>query len=120
MNQKQCNIYPFLKAVRGCWHNALFVKCGHDNCPYGQATPCKGYLLAVDADGTPLLMPADKLQLLTGESIEPEGCRAVLNKQAFETVYSLYIEWHTTFSTGCPLLQLYQTSYSNSCGMDMD
>ena len=59
--------------------------------------------MAVDADGSPILMPAKVLKQISGESIEPEECRAVLGKQTFETVYGLYIEWHTKSSTDCPL-----------------
>ena len=105
MNQQHCNIYPFLKAVRGCWHNALFIKCEHTVCPHGQSPPCGGFLMAVDADGSHV----------AHESIEPEECRAVLGKQTFETVYGLYIEWHTISSTDCPLLELCQTSHQCRC-----
>lgn len=68
--------------------------------------------MAVDADGSPILMPVNVLRQLSGESIEPEECRAVLGKQAFESVYGLYIEWHTIFSE-CPLLELCQ--FSDQC-----
>ena len=115
MKNKKCKMYPFLKAVRGNWHNALFIKCDYDVCPHSQAPPCEGFLLTIDADGTPILMPVRILQQSSGESIEPEECRAVLNKQAFEAVYSLYIEWHTVSSIGCPLLELCKISGENSC-----
>lgn len=115
MDQKKCNVYPFLKAVRGCWHNALFIKCEHTVCPHSQSPPCDGFLMAVDADGSPILMPAKLLQKLSGESIEPEGCQAVIGKRAFESVYGLYIEWHTVSSTGCPLLELCRASDNYHC-----
>ncbi len=115
MDQKKCNVYSFLKAVRGCWHNALFIKCGHAVCPHDQSPPCEGFLMAVDADGSPILMPAKLLQKLTGEPIEPEGCRAVIGKQTFESVYGLYIEWHTVSSTDCPLLELCRISDRCRC-----
>lgn len=112
MNQKNCKIYPFLKAVHGCWHNALFIKCEYDTCPHGQSPPCEGYLMAVDADGSPIFMPVNIMRQLSGESIEPEECQAVLGKKAFEAVCGLYIEWHT-ISSGCPLLELCQ--FSDQC-----
>ena len=115
MNQQHCNIFPFLKAVRGCWHNALFIKCEHTVCPHSQSPPCGGFLMAVDADGSPILMPVKVLKQISGESIEPEECRAVLGKQTFEIVYGLYIEWHTVSSTDCPLLELCQTSHQCRC-----
>ena len=45
--------------------------------------------MAVDADGSPILIPVKVLKQVSGESIEPEECRAVLGKQTFETVYGL-------------------------------
>ena len=68
--------------------------------------------MAVDADGSPILMPVNVLRQLSGESIEPEECRAVLGKQAFESVYGLYIECHN-ISSECPLLELCQ--FSDQC-----
>ena len=59
MNQSNCKLYPFLKATRGNWHNALFVKCTHSICPHGHSAICKGFLFTADADGTPLLVDAE-------------------------------------------------------------
>ena len=115
MNQQHCSIYLFLKAVRGCWHNALFIKCEHDICPHGQSPPCEGFLMAVDADGSPIFMPVNILRQMSGESIEPEECRAVLGKKTFEVVYGLYIEWHTISSSGCSLQELCQISDKCCC-----
>lgn len=70
--------------------------------------------MAVDADGSPILMPVNVLRQLFGESIEPEECCAVLWKKTFEAVYGLYIEWHT-ISSGCPLLELCQFSDKSHC-----
>lgn len=71
--------------------------------------------MAVDADGSPILIPVKVLKQVSGESIEPEECRAVLGKQTFEAVYGLYMEWHTVSSTGCPLLELCQASNQCHC-----
>ena len=108
MNQTKYILYPFLQAVRGNWRNALFLKCCTDICPYGQDSPCEGYLLTANADGTPLLMPVRYFRLLTGESVAEEECRGILTRQAFEAAYTLYIEWHTLSSRCCPLKQLCQ------------
>lgn len=115
MKEKTCKIYPFMKAVHGNWHNALFIKCEHALCPHGQSPPCEGFLMAIDADGTPILMPTKTLKQIFDESIEPEDCQAVLGKQTFEAVYGLYIEWHTVSSINCPLLELCQISSENCC-----
>lgn len=108
MDQNNYLLYPFLQAVRGNWRNALFLKCGRDGCPYGRVTLCEGFLMTATADGTPLLMPVRYFRMLTGESVEPEECQGILKCQAFEAVYSLYIEWHNTSSRECQLRQLCQ------------
>ena len=87
MDSKKCKIYPFLKAVRGNWHNAMFIKCEYTVCPHGQSSPCEGLLMTADADGSPILIPAKIMKHLSGESIEPEECKTVLGKQTFEAVY---------------------------------
>ncbi len=71
--------------------------------------------MAVDADGSPILMPVNILRQMSGESIEPEECRAVLGKKTFEVVYGLYIEWHTISSSGCSLQELCQISDKCCC-----
>lgn len=110
MNQKKYKLYSFLKAVRGNWHNALFIRCEYTVCPHGQPSPCEGFLMTVDADGSAILIPAKIMKHLSGESIESGECRTVISKQTFEAVYSLYIEWHTLSSINCPLLELSQIS----------
>lgn len=108
MDQNNYLLYPFLQAVRGNWRNALYLKCGRKVCPYGRVMLCEGFLMAAAADGAPILMPVRYFRLLTGEPVEPEECRGILTQQAFEAVYSLYIEWHTLSSRDCVLKQLCQ------------
>ena len=55
-----CKIYPFLRAVRGNWRNAIFVRCGCDSCMEGRPSPCAGFLLAVDECGQIMLLSADR------------------------------------------------------------
>lgn len=106
INPQQRYFYSFLKAVRGNWHNALFVTCSCADCPYGHVKNCGGFLMAVDADGAPLLIPAKQLRRLTGEEILNEECRGQLAQADFEAAYSLYLEWHTESLTDCLLWQL--------------
>lgn len=105
-NQNHNELYPFLKAVRGNWHNAMYLSCRNSTCP--QHPHCGGFLMTADADGHPILMPVDVMRSLSGEDIEPEGCLGTMEKRTFETLYSLYIEWHTDSQTECPLQQLHQ------------
>lgn len=108
------NMYRFLKATRGNWHNAIYIKCSSLICPHGNLTPCEGFLMAIDADGSPIFISAEALRKLSGESVEPEECRITLNKHTFEAIYALYVEWHTASPESCSLMQLCGTQ-CNSC-----
>lgn len=55
-------------------------------------------------------MPVERFREATRESISLEECCSVLEIQAFESAYSLYIEWHTLSPYDCPLKQLCQLS----------
>ena len=106
-NQKSNELYLFMKAVRGNWHNALYLSCRQSTCT--QHESCRDFLMAVDAEGHPILMPVDTMRSLSGEDIEPGDCLGTMEKRKFETLYSLYIEWHTVSQTDCPLRQLLET-----------
>ena len=47
---------------------------------------------------------------LTGAFGLIRNISGMMEKQVFETLYSLYIEWHTVSQNECPLLQLSQTA----------
>ena len=97
------NFYLFLKATRGNWHNAIYIKCSSLLCPHGNLMPCGGFLMAIDADGSPIFMPVETLRKLSGESIDPEECCIILNKHTFEAAYAQYVEWHTAAPESCSL-----------------
>ena len=65
--------------------------------------------MSVDADGRPILMPVDAMRSLSGEDIEPGDCLDTMEKRKFESLYSLYIEWHTASQADCPIWQLLET-----------
>ena len=102
MNQPYCKFYPFLKAVRGNWRNAIFVRCGS----FAIQNSCTGFLLAADSDGHLLLVSAQAMHRLTGDYIDPSECCAVLERRSFEIAFDLYIKWNTSSDTLCPLCQL--------------
>lgn len=99
-------LYAFMRAVRGNWRNALYIECNYNLC----AHKGDGFLFVADADGKLILVPVSTFQKFSGESIDPTECQATLSRQAFESVYSLYIEWHTSSNAKCSLWQLLQQS----------
>lgn len=104
MNENTQKIYPFLKAVRGNWRNALFIRCQKAVCPCRQGG--SGFLFCADGDGRPLLLPAEQFSQLTGEQIDPSECAALLDCTAFESAYSLWFEWNAEDPHTCACSQV--------------
>ena len=88
--KSSCKIYSFLRAVRGNWRNAIFVSCDCGDCMCGRATPCSGFLLAVDECGQIMLLPAEDIQRLSGETVDSSECIAILSRRAFDAAFSKY------------------------------
>ena len=104
--KSSCKIYSFLRAVRGNWRNAIFVSCDCGNCMCGRTTPCSGFLLAVDECGQVMLLSAEDIQRLSGETVDSSECIAILSRRAVVAAVSKYIEWHTPAPSACALRQL--------------
>lgn len=115
MIQKNCPTYPFLKATQGNWRNAVFITCNCSACPYGQKAICEGFLLASNADGTPIILSLEKFRSLSTEPIDPAECCGTISRQAFEAMYHLYLQWHLASFETCPLLIHSQKSARNCC-----
>jgi len=103
INQNNYKLYAFMRAARGNWHNALYVECDCNHCSHHG----DGFLFAADADGKPLLIPVSTFQTFAGESIAPDECQATLPRHTFESIYSLYLEWHTVSDADCLLRQMF-------------
>ena len=106
MNQKPCQFYSFLQAVRGNWRNALFIRCSGSLCPMIRQASCEGFLMAADASCQPIFLSVQTVRKLSGEAVDPEECSAILECRSFRTAYTKFLEWHTSSDHVCPFLQL--------------
>lgn len=97
-------LYSFLQAARGNWRNALSIECR--DCPHGREPHCPGFLMTMDSEGRPILMPVELLQQTTCEIIDVEECLASLDRGGFEALYGRLIEWTVSSPRDCPLLEL--------------
>lgn len=104
LTQPNCAIYPFLKATKGNWRNAIFISCNCTACPYGHKPCCEGYLMTSNSDGTPYILSVERYRAITKDSIDPAECCGSLSRQAFENSYALYLQWHLSSLQDCPLL----------------
>ena len=96
MNQKPCQFYSFLQAVRGNWRNALLIRCSGSLCPMIRQASCEGFLMAADAGCQPIFLSVQTVRKLSGEAVDPEECSAILECRSFRTAYSRFLEWHTS------------------------
>ena len=103
LTQHNCAIYPFLKATKGNWRNAIFISCECTVCPYGRSQPCEGFLMTINSDGSPFILSVEQYRNITAESLDPSECVGQLSRQAFETIYMLYLQWHQESMLDCPL-----------------
>ena len=96
MNQKPCQFYSFLQAVRGNWRNALLIRCSGSLCPMIRQASCEGFLMAADAGCQPIFLSVQTVRKLSGEAVDPEECSAILECRSFRTAYTKFLEWHTS------------------------
>ena len=53
-----------------------------------------------------MLLSAEDIQRLSGETVDSSECIAILSQRAFDAAFSKYIEWHTPEPSACALRQL--------------
>lgn len=103
LTQHNCMIYPFLKATKGNWRNAIFISCDCIACPYGHVPFCEGFFMTASSDGTPFILSVERYRAITKDSIDPAECCGTMSRQAFEACYSLYLQWQLSSLQDCPL-----------------
>ena len=104
MKNQNSGLYPFLQATAGNWRNAAFIEC--KSCPYHGALLCSGFLLTTGANGSPILLPAERFHQQTGEYPDKTECAAILSRTAFESIYAQWLKWQINEPASCALLQL--------------
>ena len=97
MSKRPCTLARFLTLVEGNWRNAVFIdSCGPSACLIG--TPCSGHLFSADADGSPILIPADLFCRLE--------CGGRLSRFAFERAYHRKLLWLSPSDQLCGVREL--------------
>ncbi len=103
MTKPVCPLYSFLHAAKGDWRNSIFIECGI--CPHGKPM-CPGFLLTMDSEGRPLLVPVEEFSKITGQAVQKDECLSVLRGSDFKALYSLWLAWQTESAKKCAILQL--------------
>lgn len=102
MSTTSKQLYLFLSACAGNWHNAVYIAVAETEHP--------GYLLCADRDAQPIVMAVEQFQRLTGEIIDPAECCGQLTDEGFRTLYAQYLLWHMPSADADSLAVLSQNS----------
>ncbi len=112
MNQKPCQFYSFLQAVRGNWRNALFIRCSGSLCPMIRQASCEGFLMAADASCQPIFLSVQTVRKLSGEAVAPKNAlqfwsaaRSGLLIPSFWNgipLRTMYVRFYSYAQTGIP------------------
>lgn len=103
MTEMKSPLYPFLSLTGDSWRNAFYVECC--TCPYDR-NGCDGYLLTTDTDGGPVLLPVPYFENATGERVDKAECAAIIDRNAFESLFRRWLLWNVNDPKACCLLQL--------------
>lgn len=98
MSTTSKQLYLFLSACAGNWHNAVHITVAETEHP--------GYLLSADRDGRPIVMAVEQFQQVTGECIDPVECCGHLTGESFKSLYAQYLLWRLPSANAEPLLML--------------
>lgn len=104
MKNQFYELYPFLQATAGSWRNAAYIEC--QSCPYGRNPLCSGFLITAGAEGTPIILSAERFYQQTGEYPDKTECVAILSRTAFESIYAHWLKWQINDPTVCMAFQL--------------
>lgn len=102
MSTTSKQLYLFLSACAGNWHNAVYIAVAETEHP--------GYLLSADRDGRPIVMAVEQFQKLTGEVIDPAECCGQLTGEGFKSLFAQYLLWHMASAEDDPPYYLSQSS----------
>ena len=93
----------FIKATRGNWHHAVYIKCSvcwHSKCPKND------FLCATDYDGRPMVISKQDAETFFGEQIFKDDCLFQINNREFEKFYYSLIQDKIDDIHACPLMVL--------------
>ena len=91
----------FIKATRGNWHHAVYIKCSvcwHSKCQKND------FLCAADYDGRPMVISKQDAESFFGERISKEDCLFQIKNKEFEEFYFSFIQDKIDDFRTCPLL----------------
>ena len=91
----------FLQATCCNWRNSFFIDCQH--CP-----GCSGFLLSVNHNAVPTIIPVAVFEELSGETVDKYDCIGVMTLEGFQHFYTSWLVWNVETPKRCSLSQMWE------------
>ena len=78
--------YRFLQATCCNWRNSFFIDCQ-------RCDGCSGFLLSVNHNAVPSIIPVAVFEELSGETVDKYDCVGIMTLEGFQRFYTSWLVW---------------------------
>lgn len=93
--------YRFLQATCCNWRNSFFIDCQ-------RCDGCSGFLLSVNHNAVPSIIPVAVFEELSGETVDKYDCVGIMTLDGFQRFYTSWLVWNVEDPKRCSLSQLWE------------
>ena len=94
--------YRFLQATCCNWRNSFFIDCQ-------QCDRCSGFLLSVNHNAVPTIIPVAVFEDLSGETVDKYDCVGIMTLEGFQRFYTSWLVWNVEDPKRCSLSQMWES-----------
>lgn len=91
--------YRFLQATCCNWRNSFFIDCQ-------RCDGCSGFLLSVNHNAVPSIIPVAVFEELSGETVDKYDCVGIMTLEGFQRFYTSWLVWNVEDPKRCSLSSL--------------
>ena len=91
--------YRFLQATCCNWRNSFFIDCQ-------RCDGCSGFLLSVNHNAVPAIIPVAVFEELSGETVDKYDCVGIMMLKGFQRFYTSWLVWNVEDPKRCSLPRL--------------
>lgn len=88
--------YRFLQATCCNWRNSFFIDCQ-------RCDGCSGFLLSVNHNAVPSIIPVAVFEELSGETVDKYDCVGIMTLEGFQRFYTSWLVWNVEDPKRCSL-----------------
>lgn len=94
--------YRFLQATCCNWRNSFFIDCQ-------RCDGCSGFLLSVNHNAVPAIIPVAVFEELSGETVDKYDCVGIMTLEGFQRFYTSWLVWNVEDPKRCSLSQSWES-----------